>query len=68
MRLIALRETTTVLPVMTVASSARGPAPDTVLDQLALAPTVLHRLGAPIANTMKKPVFLLNWNSLSVTF
>ncbi len=39
-----------------------------MLDQLALAPTVLHRLGAPIANTMKKPVFLLNENSLGVTF
>jgi predicted AlkP superfamily pyrophosphatase or phosphodiesterase len=37
---------------------ASGPASDMVLDQLALAPTVLHRLGAPIADTMEKPVFL----------
>jgi len=37
---------------------AKGPAPDTVLDQLALAPTVLERLGAPIADTMEKPSFL----------
>ncbi|MFK7745560.1 MAG: alkaline phosphatase family protein [Roseobacter sp.] len=35
-----------------------GPAPDTVIDQLQLAPTILSRLGAPIASTMKAPIFL----------
>ncbi len=37
---------------------AKGPAPDTLLDQLALAPTILSRLGAPIPNSMTAPVFL----------
>ncbi len=37
---------------------AKGPAPGTVLDQLSLAPTILHRLGARIPETMKKPAFL----------
>lgn len=37
---------------------AEGPAPDTVIDQLQLAPTILTRLGAPIADTMKARPFL----------
>ncbi len=37
---------------------AKGPSEDTVIDQLQLAPTILSRLGAPIAETMKAPVFL----------
>ena len=37
---------------------ASGPAPDTVLDQLSLAPTILSRLGAPIADSMKAKPFL----------
>ncbi len=37
---------------------ADGPDPDTVIDQLQLAPTILSRLGAPIAATMQAPVFL----------
>jgi predicted AlkP superfamily pyrophosphatase or phosphodiesterase len=37
---------------------AEGPAPDKVLDQLQLAPTVLTRLGAPIPETMKAEPFL----------
>ncbi|TDK41112.1 alkaline phosphatase family protein [Antarcticimicrobium luteum] len=37
---------------------AEGPEPDTVLDQLQLAPTILHRLGAPIPETMKATPFL----------
>jgi predicted AlkP superfamily pyrophosphatase or phosphodiesterase len=37
---------------------ATGPAPDTVLDQLALAPTVLSRLGAPVPATMRAAPFL----------
>ena len=37
---------------------ARGPAPDTVLDQLQLAPTVLTRLGAPVPETMRARAFL----------
>ena len=37
---------------------AEGPDPDTVIDQLQLAPTILSRLGAPIADTMKAPSFL----------
>lgn len=37
---------------------AEGPDPDTVIDQLQLAPTILTRLGAPIADTMKAQSFL----------
>jgi predicted AlkP superfamily pyrophosphatase or phosphodiesterase len=37
---------------------AKGPAPDTLLDQLQLAPTVLARLGAPIPDSMKAKPFL----------
>lgn len=37
---------------------AQGPDPDHVIDQLQLAPTILSRLAAPIADTMKAPVFL----------
>ena len=37
---------------------ADGPPADTVIDQLQLAPTILSRLGAPIADTMKGQVFL----------
>ncbi|APE42817.1 nucleotide pyrophosphatase [Sulfitobacter alexandrii] len=37
---------------------AKGPRPDTVIDQLQLAPTILHRLGAPVADTMKAKSFL----------
>ncbi|WP_298971875.1 alkaline phosphatase family protein [uncultured Roseobacter sp.] len=37
---------------------ADGPQKDDVIDQLQLAPTILSRLGAPIAQTMKAPVFL----------
>ncbi|MGC3936175.1 alkaline phosphatase family protein [Roseobacter sp. EG26] len=37
---------------------AKGPAKDDVIDQLQLAPTILSRLGAPIADTMKAPIFL----------
>ncbi|MEW9921531.1 alkaline phosphatase family protein [Marimonas sp. MJW-29] len=37
---------------------AEGPRPDSVIDQLQLAPTILHRLGAPVANTMKEMSFL----------
>ncbi|MEZ5800872.1 MAG: hypothetical protein R3D29_10955 [Nitratireductor sp.] len=36
----------------------KGPAPDTLLDQLQLAPTVLSRLGAEIPGTMKAKPFL----------
>ncbi|MGY6536203.1 MAG: alkaline phosphatase family protein [Pararhodobacter sp.] len=39
---------------------AAGPAPDTVLDQLALAPTVLTRLGAPVPDSMKVAPFLVS--------
>jgi len=38
--------------------SANGPAKDTLLDQLQLAPTVLSRLGAAIPETMKAAPFL----------
>ena len=38
--------------------SAEGPRPDTVIDQLQLAPTILGRLGAPLADTMKAKSFL----------
>ncbi len=37
---------------------AKGPSEDTVIDQLQLAPTILSRLGAPIAETMKARSFL----------
>jgi predicted AlkP superfamily pyrophosphatase or phosphodiesterase len=37
---------------------AEGPAEDTVIDQLQLAPTILSRLGAPVADTMKAKSFL----------
>ena len=35
-----------------------GPVPDTLLDQLQLAPTVLARLGVPVPATMKAKPFL----------
>ncbi|MEM1006490.1 MAG: alkaline phosphatase family protein, partial [Pseudomonadota bacterium] len=37
---------------------AKGPDSDQVIDQLQLAPTILNRMGAPVADTMKAPVFL----------
>jgi predicted AlkP superfamily pyrophosphatase or phosphodiesterase len=37
---------------------AEGPPDDTIIDQLQLAPTILHRLGAEIPNTMKHNSFL----------
>lgn len=37
---------------------AKGPAPDTLLDQLSLAPTILARLGAPVPATMTVKPFL----------
>ena len=37
---------------------AEGPAEDTVIDQLQLAPTILSRLGAPTPETMKAASFL----------
>jgi predicted AlkP superfamily pyrophosphatase or phosphodiesterase len=37
----------------------KGPEPDVVLDQLSLAPTLLSRMGAPIADTMKAKPFLM---------
>ena len=37
---------------------AEGPSDDTVINQLQLAPTILSRLGAPVAATMKAPAFL----------
>lgn len=37
---------------------AEGPAPDAVLDQLSLAPTILTRLGVPVPDTMKAAPFL----------
>ncbi|MEM9636111.1 MAG: alkaline phosphatase family protein [Pseudomonadota bacterium] len=37
---------------------ATGPAPDEVIDQLQLAPTILTRLGAPLAGTMTAQSFL----------
>jgi predicted AlkP superfamily pyrophosphatase or phosphodiesterase len=37
---------------------AQGPTEDTVIDQVQLAPTILGRLGAPIATTMKAKSFL----------
>lgn len=38
--------------------AAEGPPPDTLLDQLALAPTVLTRLGVAVPQTMGVPPFL----------
>jgi len=38
--------------------AAEGPSPDQLLDQLQLAPTVLNRLGAEVAETMKAAPFL----------
>ena len=38
--------------------SAKGPKPDVLLDQLALAPTILKRLGVEIPATMKAKPFL----------
>jgi bisphosphoglycerate-independent phosphoglycerate mutase (AlkP superfamily) len=37
---------------------AKGPSEDTVIDQLQLAPTILGRLGAEVATTMKAKIFL----------
>lgn len=37
---------------------AQGPAEETVIDQLQLAPTILSRLNAPVAATMKAESFL----------
>jgi hypothetical protein len=37
---------------------AQGPAVHVVLDQLALAPTILTRLGVAVPETMKHPSFL----------
>ena len=37
---------------------ARGPKPDTLLDQLQLAPTILKRLGVAAPKTMKASPFL----------
>jgi predicted AlkP superfamily pyrophosphatase or phosphodiesterase len=37
---------------------AKGPDPATVMDQLQLAPTVLHRLGATVPETMRAKPFL----------
>lgn len=37
---------------------AEGPAPTAVLDQLALAPTILTRLGVPVPETMRAAPFL----------
>ena len=37
---------------------AKGPAPDTVLDQLQLAPTILSRMGVPVPPTMTAKPFL----------
>lgn len=37
---------------------AKGPAPDTLLDQLQLAPTVITRLGAKVPPSMKAAPFL----------
>lgn len=36
----------------------QGPEADTVIDQLQLAPAILTRLGAPVADTMKAGAFL----------
>lgn len=37
---------------------AKGPAPDTLLDQLQLAPTILKRMGVPVPATMTAEPFL----------
>jgi len=37
----------------------KGPEPDTLLDQLQLAPTVLKRLGVPVPAAMKADAFLV---------
>ncbi len=37
---------------------AEGPAEETLLDQLQLAPTILRRLGVPVPETMKAEPFL----------
>ena len=37
---------------------AKGPAPDVVLSQLQLAPSILHRLGVSAPDTMKAEPFL----------
>lgn len=37
---------------------AEGPPKDTLLDQLQLAPTILHRIGAPIPDSMRAKPFL----------
>lgn len=37
---------------------AEGPAPDVLLDQLSLAPTILTRLGVPVPETMQATPFL----------
>ena len=37
---------------------AEGPAEDVVIDQRQLAPTILTRMGAPVAETMKAKSFL----------
>lgn len=37
---------------------AEGPAEETVIDQLQLAPTILSRLGVPVPNSMKAKPFL----------
>jgi bisphosphoglycerate-independent phosphoglycerate mutase (AlkP superfamily) len=37
---------------------AEGPAPDTVLNQIQLAPTILSRLGVPVPKTMEAAPFL----------
>ncbi len=38
--------------------AGEGPSPDTVIDQLQLAPTILSRLGVPVPSTMKAAPFL----------
>ncbi|MEC8572062.1 MAG: alkaline phosphatase family protein, partial [Pseudomonadota bacterium] len=38
--------------------NAEGPDAEEVIDQRRLAPTILSRLGAPIADTMKGEPFL----------
>lgn len=38
---------------------AKGPAKDTIIDQIQLAPTILSRLGAPVPETMKADSFLV---------
>ena len=38
--------------------TGKGPAPDTLLDQLALAPTILRRMGVPVPPSMSAAPFL----------